>query len=301
MISGGDLVRLREIGVLEEQLTHKITARLDKSTATSMGYTEQSWHANNIADQWADEATAQHQFQAEEIKLLDQVDNTTNIIVKRLLAVHSIVVEESQKVSEKERRPRGPTLRNRILHEGKQNGHSLVINQRVFCTKCKQKTNLKDSLDWIKQTCNSKLILGHTVETHRGITFCKHCGFWDSHGGTTSRGLQSKCPEQVKAHRETNLKRMVNRTVKPPYPLQRWPEAYPEPTGSCKRKLDPEGRDKEGAPTKSQRTKVVSKDCSGGKIGHFASRDFKPLTALGAIRARIQAKELAAVGAARPG
>ena len=191
-------MRLREIGVLEEQITHNITAHLDKETAASMGYSEKAWYANKIADQWADEAAAQHQFQAEEVTILDQVDKTTSTIVKLLLAVHSIVVEENQKISEQERKPKGPPLRHRILHEGKQDGHNLIISQRVFCTNCKHKTNLKDSLGWIKQPCNSNHILGHGVETYRGVTFCRKCGFWDKHGGATSRGLQSKCQNRLR-------------------------------------------------------------------------------------------------------
>ena len=107
--------------------------------------------------------------------------------------------------------------------------------------------------------------------------------------------MQAKCTEQVKDHRKANLKKLVKQTKKPPYPLARWPgpEAIDGTPHGQKRGTE---EDKEEHGAKKQKT-GPGPQASSGRGSSSSAPVFKPLIALEAIRARIQAKELAALGA----
>jgi len=229
---------------LGEVTTRKIKSHLTESQALAAGYPWTGWKANQAADELAGEAAKEHQHNQADAKVVDRLDQTTRLVLRRLTAVTKLIVEEGEK-AEKAPRPPPIPMRKRLVTFGKMHGHQILVGLWANCQLCKRKSRIKAAFQWAALPCpkreHSAIADSHHIEVINGLTFCSICGFWKSEGHS-SKGLRRECTGQAGMHRGSILRRLRNHPARPPYGMVTWPDGTLI-HGKRKRKLgNPENR-----------------------------------------------------------
>jgi hypothetical protein len=95
-----------------------------------------AWEADRVADVLADEAAARHQYTDADVAVVGRIDTTTDIVLKRLVAAASHILEAQVAVVRVPRAPL-PPLRVRLGEVGKENGHMLYHEDGIGCRSCR--------------------------------------------------------------------------------------------------------------------------------------------------------------------
>jgi ribonuclease HI len=123
-------------GRLRQVDTRKIKSHLEKAAAMTAGVPLFAWEADRVADVLADEAAARHQYTDADVAVVGRIDTTTAIVLKRLVAAASHILEAQVAVVRVPRAPL-PPLRVRLGEVGKENGHMLYHEDGIGCRSCR--------------------------------------------------------------------------------------------------------------------------------------------------------------------